>query len=46
LKRRYLERSALNGRLLVSILFLYNLGARTISDVSEERRTSVNKVKE
>ena len=33
LKRWYLERSALNGRLLISIFFFYDLGAGTISDV-------------
>jgi hypothetical protein len=37
LKRWYLERSALNRRLLISIFFLYDLGAGTISDVPKKR---------
>ena len=34
--KRYLDRSALNGRLLIRIFFLYDLGVGTISDVSRE----------
>ena len=45
LKRRYLERSALNARLLISILFLYDLGVGTISDVSEGTHRSINEIK-
>ena len=35
LTRWYLERSALDGRLLISIFFFYNLSVGTISDVPE-----------
>jgi hypothetical protein len=35
LKGWYLDRSALNRRLLISIFLLYDLGVRTISDVTE-----------
>ena len=37
LERWYLERSTLNGRLLISIFFLYNLSMGTIPDVAGER---------
>lgn len=42
LERWYLEWSAFNDRLLISIFFLYDLGAGTISDVPEERKIDVN----
>jgi hypothetical protein len=35
-KRQYLDRSAFNSRLLISVFFLYDLGVGTISDIAEE----------
>jgi len=45
LERWYLDRSALNCRLLISIFFLYDLGVGTISDVTEEERESTKEKK-
>jgi hypothetical protein len=35
-ERWYLDRSAFNWRLLISVFFLYDLGVGTISNVAEE----------
>jgi len=38
LERWYLDRPAFNGRLLISIFFLYDFSAGTISDVTARRK--------
>jgi len=38
----YLDRSTLNGRLLISIFFFYDLGVGTISDVAKGNQASTD----
>ena len=44
LKRWYLERPAFNGRLLISIFFLNDLRAGTVSDIPEGNRISTSEM--